>query len=140
MIARYRQRFRDDLMGVWQSSLDPELGLGFDGMGLLGSTLEFRADGTGVCRNWGTGEEQGTLLFRWSKVGLQSISIVPEEGGITDEARRRLISYDFFMVRGSNLVYLYEVGPEADTDAFWEALAPLVLVSGSINSSLDAPA
>jgi len=124
IIAIYRERFRDGPLGIWRSSLDQRIGLGFDGTGLYGNTIEFRPDGTGTLASWGwRGEEQ--TAFHWKPTGPCEVVIdaVKEDVESGAEDLSDIVKFDFFVVDDSRQVYLSQLG---NPDAFWWAAAPLI--------------
>jgi hypothetical protein len=126
IIANYRERFRDGPLGIWRSSLDQLIGLGFDGTGLYGHTIEFRPDGTGTLASWGWHGEQQTA-FHWKPSGPCEVAIdaVIEDVERSAEDEPDIVKFDFFVESSSRQVFLAQAGNPLE---FWCVMGPLVRV------------
>jgi hypothetical protein len=126
IIAHFRQRFRDGPLGIWRYSLDERIGLGFEGTGLYGNTIEFRPDGTGVLASWGWQSEEQTA-FHWKPSGPCEvvIDVVSNDTESSAKDEPDVVRFDFFVVDASRQVFLSQAG---DPDKFWRATGPLVRV------------
>jgi hypothetical protein len=138
IIAIYRERFRDGPLGTWRSSLDQLIGLGFDGTGLYGHTLEFRPDGTGTLASWGWQGEQQTT-FRWKSSGPCEVAIdeVIEDVERSPEDEPDIVKFDFFVDSSSRQVFLAQSG---NPDKFWCVMRPLVRVERNSRTESNDPA
>jgi hypothetical protein len=124
LIARYRERYSDGPFGKWHSRLDSRIGSGFDATELFGSRIEFRADGSGVCENWGTFSGEPKTAFRWSSAGPCRVLIWVEED---DEAPEE-VAYDFHILEGSNEVLMVQVGLSHEGNWFWHFPSPFAWI------------
>jgi hypothetical protein len=132
IIATYRDRFRNGPIGCWRTHLDQELGDGFDATGLLGNTIEFRSNGTGVLIN-GTRRDSDATQFRWKATGPCEI-VISRELNPTDEQADDCdaVRFDFFMVLGLPHVFLFEPQNWIKENFLWGAVGPLIRVTETI--------
>ena len=129
IIASYRERFREGPVGMWRSSLDQRIGLGFDSTGLYGNTIEFRPDGSGTLASWSwRGEEQ--TVFHWKSCGPCEVAIsggvMGVETGAEDEPS--IVKFDFFVIGAGRQVFLHQ---SDHVDKFWWAVGPLIQLEES---------
>ena len=135
-LEQYRSVYRDGPVGVWRSCHDLNIGIGFDGTGLSGDRIEFRADGTGDHQSWGVMCPDDHLTFRWTSTGPCRIEIVvldelplsegEGEGDSAEEEWRVEVVYEFFAVPELGTILMRDASPSAQ-DSFWMVQCPVQL-------------
>jgi hypothetical protein len=124
ILARFRELYRQAPLGKWGSTLDHRLGVGFDGTGLYGATIEFRADGTGELHTWGALQGKEMLRFRWDRVSPYRLAIRPDGDELEEP---EFVTYDFALFPGSGQVYLYQTDYSFPGEGFWYVYGPMIL-------------
>lgn len=125
---RYREQYAHAPLGQWRSHLDYRHGPGFDGIGVFGSFIQFRPDGTGVYENYGLFSGEPRTTFRWKNRGPCQIALwVKGELETQDADDPMEVEYDFYILEGEREVLLAERGEVfGEFVWFWLVTGPLM--------------
>ena len=113
-------------LGRWRTTLDDQIGWGFDGTGLYGSAIEFRPDGTDLFESWCALQGRETVMFRWSSVGPFCVSIANDQ---LDDLEPEIVPYEFYVAESGWEVCLRQTDHVGGV-GFWFVYGPLVRVGG----------
>ncbi len=78
-------------------------------MAHVAAAIEFRKDRTGTLHTWGALIGQEILDFRWEQSGALKVIVFFEGEWEEEQEEPEVISYDFYMRKGTNQVCLYQV-------------------------------